>query len=1236
MLKPEVWNNVFTPPWRAIRLLLFALVIMVIASGVGELKRTKGQTSSPCSPSYRETTFWNVGFQGEVTVVNNGPAINGWTVTFMFPTTTQTIYELWHGTFTQSGQTVTVRNASYNANIPTGGSIVFGFNANWSGSHPAPTGFTLNGQSCGGGGGAPVIQTSVTTLNVNEGGSAQLGVRLSSAPASNVTVNVARLSGDTDLTVSGGATLTFTPTNFGTFQNATISAAEDADSTNGSAIIRASSTGLPNVDVTANEVDNDPPPMVGIQTSVSTLSVNEGGSAQFGVRLSAAPSGGTATVNVMRVSGDTDLTVGGGATLTFTSANFGTFQNVTINAAEDADTANGSAVFRASGTNLGSADVTANEVDNDPPAMIAIQTSVATLNVNEGGSAQYGVRLASAPAATVTVNVARLSGDTDLTVTGGATLMFSPTNFGTFQNVTISAAQDGDMANGSAVIRASGANLISADVTANEVDNDVPIAIQTNLIRTLPVIENSSATFGVRLAAAPPANVTVNVARLNGDADLRVVGPGTLTFTPTNFSTFQNVTISAVEDADITNGTAMFQMSGTGLTNAAADVSEFDNDGAPVAQRTFVAILNGANEVPPVTTSASGTSTVILSPDETSALVSLNFTGLGSPQTAAHLHGPAAPGNNAPGTILDLDQPLGQVSNLLWNIQPVGGLSVLQQVVALKSGQIYANVHTANNPSGEIRGWLFVIDDGIEDPPDPGGGGFADAARFLEQATFGPTVAEVNRVMQIGFDPWLNEQFALPITGYNNLVTLQQGTFVSYPRKLQFFRNAMTAPDQLRQRVAWALSQIVVAANIGDQDGNGNPTAMVSQYQDILLRNAFGNYRTLIREMSVSPIMGTYLTLVNSQRANTATGAQPDENYIRELWQLFTIGTFRLNPNGTVMLDGQGRPLEAYTQAEIQEGARALTGWNYAPAAGQPNQGNNNPLNPFAAMITNAANHDTGSKTLLTYPGQQSTAVPANQTVEQDLDSVINNVFNHPNVGPFIGRQLIQHLVTSNPSPAYVGRITAVFNNNGQGVRGDLRAVVRAILLDPEARGNSKVDPAYGKLREPALFFTHLFRGLGCTGGMWGIPQRSRSLGQDIFSPPSVFNYYQPDFRVVVNGQSIFAPPAQLLTTSTIIGRFNLLNEFLFAPPIQPGGDPNPTGTPTTSVVLDFAPFDQLAPNPTNLVNELNTRLMHGSMSAQMRQTVIDAVTSIQNNNRLRVQTAIYIIASSMQYQVQR
>ncbi|HKQ77390.1 MAG TPA: DUF1800 family protein [Blastocatellia bacterium] len=1328
MLKREVWNNVFTPPRRNIRLLLFALVILIIASSVGELKKTQGQSSSTCNISYKQNTQWNVGFQGEFTISNSGPAINGWTVTFMFPTTTQTIYELWNGVYTQTGQTVTVNNASYNANIPTGGSVSFGFNANWSGSNPPPTSFTLNGLTCGATG--PTTQTSVTTLSVNEGGSAQYGVRLSAAPASNVTVNVARLSGDTDLTVTGGATLTFTPANFNTFQMVTISAAEDADSTNGSAVFRASATGLPNADVTANEVDNDPanipiqtsvatlnvneggsaqfgvrlasappatvtvtvlrlsgdtdltasatltftaanfatfqnvtvsaaedadstngtavfrasgtnltsadvtvsevdndPGIIPIQTSVTTLNVNEGGSAQFGVRLASAPPT-TVTVNVARLSGDTDLT--GSATLTFTAANFATFQNVTISAAEDADTTNGTAVFRASGTNLTSADVTVSEVENDTP-VIPIQTSVTTLNVNEGGSAQFGVRLASAPPINVTVNVTRLSGDTDLTVTGGATLTFTPANFATFQNVTISAAEDGDMVNDTAVFRASGTNLTSADVNVTGIDNDVPISILTNRTRILPVIEGSTAQFGVRLASAPPSNVTVTVARLSGDTDLTVTGGATLTFTPANFATFQNVTISAAEDTDITNGTAMFRASGTGLTNAFADVSEFDNDGLPAPQRTFVATLNGASEVPPEITSATGSATVILSPDQTAALVSLSFANLSSAQTAAHIHGPAEPGNNAPGTILDLDQPLGQVSNLLWVFAALPGLTVQDQVNALKTGRLYVNVHTANFPSGEIRGWLFVVDDGSSTIPDTGSGGFADVARFLEQATFGPSVAEVNRVLGIGFEAYLNEQFAAPTSNYNNLVQLQQGTFVSYPVKLQFFRNAMTGQDQLRQRVAFALSQIVVAADIGNQDGTGNPTSMVSQYHDILTRNAFGNYRTLLREMSVSPIMGTYLTLVNSRRADPATNAQPDENYIRELWQLFTIGTFRLNPDGTVMLDNQGRPLETYTIATIQEGARALTGWNYAPAAGQPNLGDNNPLNPFAQMITNATNHDPGSKTLLN--GQ---VIPAGQTVVQDLDSVIDNVFNHPNVGPFIGRQLIQHLVTSNPSPAYIARITAVFNNNGSGVRGDLRAVVRAILIDPEARGNSKTAPIYGKLREPALFLTHLFRALNCTGGMWGIPQRARTMGQDTFSPPSVFSFYQPDFRIIVNGQPVVSPPAQLLTTSTIIQRMNMLDNFLFSPPIQPGGDPNPTGSPTTSVVFDFAPWDQLAPNPTQLVDRLNEALMHNSMSAQMRQRVIDAVTSIQNNNRMRVQTAIYIIASSMQYQVQR
>lgn len=1108
-------------PWRVLGFLL-ALALLLASSNLGVMKKAEGQSSGTCSITYRVTTQWNVGFQAEVTIANSGPAINGWTVTWAFPGT-QSIYELWNGTVTQSGPNVTVRNASYNANIPTGGSVTFGFNANWSGSNPPPTSFALNGVVCGGSNPTPAIVTSAANLSVNEGGSAQFGVRLSSAPASNVIVNVARLSGDADLTVTAGATLTFTPTNFGTNQMVTISAAEDADQTNGTAIFRASATGLMSADVNVSEIDNDA----------------------------------------------------------------------------------------------------------NPP--IAINATVTTLNVNEGSAAQFGVRLSRAPATNVTVNVARLSGDADLTVTAGATLTFTPANFATNQNVTISAAEDADLTNGSAVFRASATGLTSADVTVNEIDNDAnpPVAILTNLIRALPVIEGSTAQFGVRLSRAPASNVTVSIARLSGDTNLTVSAGATLTFTPTNFGANQTVTLSAAEDADLTNGTAIFRASATGLTSADIDASEFDNDGAPVQQRTFLATLNGASEVPPVQTQATGTATLILAPDEGSALVSLSFSNLGSAQTGAHVHGPADPGTNASGSLLDLDNPLGQISNLLWVFTPVGSLTVLDQVNALKSGRLYANVHTQNFPGGEIRGWYFRADQPPPPPPPPPPDEFKDAARFLEQATFGPTLPEITRVRQLGFDAWITDQFNQPVSNYQNLVQLQQGTFVNYPVKLRFFQNAMRGPDQLRQRMAFALSQIVVAADVGNQDGNGDPTAMVSQYHDILNRNAFGNYRTLLREISLSPIMGTYLTLVNSKKADQATGSQPDENYIRELWQLFTIGTFRLNLDGSIQLNSQGRPLETYTIAEIQEGARALTGWIYAPRTGQPNMPEN-PFNPFAPMIANETNHDTGSKALL-----NGASTIAGQTALQDLDAVIDNVFNHPNVGPFVGRQLIQHLVTSNPSPGYITRVAMAFNNNGQGVRGDLRAVIRAILLDPEARGSAKTEPAYGKLREPVLFLTHLFRALNCTGGMWGIAQRSQNMGQNVFSAPSVFNFYQPDFRIVVNSQPIFAPPAQLLTSATIIQRLNLLNDFLFGT-IQSGGNPNPTGTDTTTVVFNFAPWDQLAPNPAQLVDALNEALMHNSMSPNMRQMVIDAVTSIQNNNRLRAQTAIYIIASSMQYQVQR
>src|SRR5262249_6979230 len=333
------------------------------------------------------------------------------------------------------------------------GTVTLGFNGAWSGSNPNPTSFTFNGQTCGGS--APSIITSVSTLNVQQGQSAQFGIRLSAAPSSNVSVTVARVSGNTDLSVTSGGTLTFTPTNFATQQTVTVSAGTTGT---GTADIRVSAPGLTSVDVTATEIANSVPMIL---TSVNAINVPEGGSAQYGVSLSAAPAGNV-TVTVARASGDTNISVTGGCPLTFTPAIFSTQQQVTVSAPAPATTVTQTAVIRASAPGLANADVTATEIAPPPIAILTDQTR--TMPVIEGGSAQFGVKLASAPNTNVTVTVSRSSGTTDLSVTAGATLTFTPANFNTFQKVTIGAAQNTGIVNETAVFQASGPNLTSANV----------------------------------------------------------------------------------------------------------------------------------------------------------------------------------------------------------------------------------------------------------------------------------------------------------------------------------------------------------------------------------------------------------------------------------------------------------------------------------------------------------------------------------------------------------------------------------------------------------------------------------------------------------------------------------------------------------------------------------------------------------------------------------------------------
>ncbi|HYJ48227.1 MAG TPA: DUF1800 domain-containing protein, partial [Pyrinomonadaceae bacterium] len=361
--------------------------------------------------------------------------------------------------------------------------------------------------------------------------------------------------------------------------------------------------------------------------------------------------------------------------------------------------------------------------------------------------------------------------------------------------------------------------------------------------------------------------------------------------------------------------------------------------------------------------------------------------------------------------------------------------------------------------------------------PFTGPASTADTVRLLEQATFGPTPAEVTRVQGIGLRAYLNEQFNAPLSVIpsgtlmptdqaqgcptGSSATCTRDNYTMYPLQVAFYQNAISGQDQLRQRVAWALHEILVVS--------GNDVTLPSwmaPYLQTLQRNALGNFRQLLQEITLNPAMGQYLDMLGNSRGN------PNENYAREILQLFSVGLDKLNTDGTPQLDSQGNRIPTYDQTTITNFARVFTGWRLAaPKVTMINGVNFNVLNYQDPMIvTSESNHDTAAKTLL-----NGTTLPAGQNSTTDLNAALDNIFNHPNVGPFVGRQLIQHLVTSNPSPAYVARVAAVFNNNCAGLypdnpcsgaRGDLKAVVTAILLDPEARGDAKTDPAYGRQRE--------------------------------------------------------------------------------------------------------------------------------------------------------------------------
>ena len=716
------------------------------------------------------------------------------------------------------------------------------------------------------------------------------------------------------------------------------------------------------------------------------------------------------------------------------------------------------------------------------------------------------------------------------------------------------------------------------------------------------------------------------------------------------------------------------------------------------------------------TTNGSGYSTIWLSGDHTGIRTSLTFTNLGSAQPeqdGAHLHY-----TTTREIIHHLES--GQVVDDVWTFPEagVGSLGSDQALLdALTSNSIYVNVHTMNYPSGEVRGDFHLTQGSIAftAPSDPGpapsytGTEFdRDVERLLSQATYGANDALITEVKTKGLSAWIDEQMNASLTPQSLMLSyvkasddwlVARGIAAGLPDdRTPLFESlaggwwiqAAAGRDQLRQRVAFALSEIFVVSLANSTVRNRHYGT--SDYYDMLARNAFGNFRTLIEDVTLHPIMANYLSMIKNQKYDPATGVSPDENYAREVMQLFSIGLVHLHPDGTLKLDATGQPTATYDNGHITELAKVFTGWSYSKqqANGMPllsqwnNDGvitDNNNFNYGGGLPYGQAafyyplkmyqtRHDTGVKNIV-----NGVTIPAGQSGDADLDVAMDALFNHPNTPSFIARRLIQRLVTSNPSRGYIYRVANKFVNDGSGVRGNLGAVVKAMLTDYEARTQTQTaQSSYGKQREPIVEFLNLYRAMGGTSGTGGnffdtntlaaygytsssIPAGTRlmlirpsntvnqSLPQSPLNAPSVFNWFEPGyvFPGEIQNNGLVAPEFQLTNETNAVSNPNYFYGLIYG---LPSGGSNPGPQPSTvtgatsnhtklSLSLTAAQSALTSGGATGLVDFYDRLFCSHQMSTATRDAIITAVNGITGDTE-KLRTALYLVINSPDYIIQR
>ena len=538
-----------------------------------------------------------------------------------------------------------------------------------------------------------------------------------------------------------------------------------------------------------------------------------------------------------------------------------------------------------------------------------------------------------------------------------------------------------------------------------------------------------------------------------------------------------------------------------------------------------------------------------------------------------------------------------------------------------------------------------------------------EAARFLLQAQFSATTAEIAALRSTTYADWLEAQFNAPLSlsgwqwlneqGYAD-VNKDTGFYDnSYPGDHMIWYQLLQSPDGLRKRVALALSEICVVSLSG-LDFNWRSHA-IAWYWDQLVFQAFGNYRSLLQDVTLNAAMGFYLNTRGNQKENPATGRQPDENYAREIMQLMSIGLVLLNPDGTPQRDGAGKPIDSYSQSDVTNLARVFTGYDYDQSQNTPTTvpGTNRTVSSTTftrlPMVLTESRHSALAASFL------GTTIPAGTPGAEALRIALDTLFNHPNVGPFIGKQLIQRLVTSNPSPGYVARVSAAFANNGAGVRGDMRAVVRAILLDDEARSPAGLtQPGFGKLREPMLRFVQWGRtfGLNSTFGTWKIGNLSdpgSRLGQSPLRSPSVFNFFRPGYvppSTALAATGAVAPEFQLVNESSVGGYLNFMQGAIRNGLWVNGPEvPHNASTPNNGFDIKAAYTQELAlvADADALVARINLLMCAGQLSAATVKLIADALkttnitaASTDNAKRDRVAAAVFLVMASAEYLVQK